>query len=66
MKPTNKQLSTSIQQWTNRVERRHPPNIDYNSELKDWLQHVIFEAEKNNDSKKKDQFLNLLKDLNTV
>ena len=63
MKLASKQLSRSAQSWINRVERKHQPKVDYYSELRDWVQHVILEAEKNKDFKKKDQFLSLLKDL---
>jgi len=63
MKLANKALIRSAQSWINRVERKHQPKVDYHSELRDWVQHVILEAEKNNDLKKKDQFLTLLKDL---
>ena len=66
MKFVNKQLSRSAQSWINRVERRHQPKVDYHSELRGWVQHVILEAEKNKDFKKKDQFLSLLEDLNVV
>jgi len=66
MKLANKQLSRSVQSWINRVERKHPPKVGYHSELRDWVQHVIMEAEKNNDFKKKGQFLSLLKDLYVV
>ncbi len=66
MKLANTQLSRSAQSWIKRVERRHPPKVDYHSELRDWVQHVIMEAEKNKDFKKKGQFLSLLKDLNVV
>ena len=66
MKFANKQLSRSAQSWINRVEIRHQPKVDYHSELRDWVQHVIMEAEKNNNFKKKDQFLILLEDLNVV
>jgi len=66
MKLANKQLSKSAQSWINRVERRHQPKVDYYSELRDWVQHVIIEAEKNKDFKKKNQFLSLLKGLNVV
>ena len=66
MKLANKQLSRSAQSWINRVERSRPPKIDYYSELRDWVQHVILEAEKNKDFKKKDRFLGLLKDLEVV
>ncbi len=66
MKLANTQLSRSAQSWIKRVKRRHPPKVDYHSELRDWVQHVIMEAEKNKDFKKKGQFLSLLKDLNVV
>jgi hypothetical protein len=66
MKLANKQLSRSAQSWINRVERRHPPKEDYHSELRDWVQQVILEAEKNKAFEKKEQFLSLLKDLNTT
>ena len=66
MKLANKQLSRSAQSWINRVDRRHPPNVGYHSELRDWVQHVILEAEQNKDFEKKSQFLSLLEDLNVV
>jgi len=66
MKLANKQLSRSVQSWINRLERRHPPKVGYHSELRGWVQHVILEAEKNKNCKKKDQFLSLLKDLKTT
>jgi len=66
MKLASKQLSRSAQSWINRVERRHPPKVDYYSELRDWVQQVILEAEKNKAFEKKDQFLSLLKDLNAT
>ena len=62
----NKQLSRSAQSWIKRVERRHPPKVGYHSELRDWVQHVILESEKNKDFEKKAQFLSLLKDLNVA
>ena len=66
MKLANKQLSRSAQSWIRRVEGRHQPKVGYHSELRDWVQHVILEAEKDKDFKKKDEFLSLLKDLNVV
>ena len=66
MKLANAQLSRSAESWIKRVERRHPPKVGYHSELRDWVQHVIMEAEKNKNFKKKGQFLDLLKDLNVV
>ena len=53
MKLANKQLIRSVQSWINRVERRHPPKVGYHSELRDWVQHVIMETEKNKDFEKK-------------
>jgi len=63
MKISNKHSSKPVQSWTNRAKSRHQLRAGYNSELRDWVQHVILEAEKNKDFKKKDQFLSLLKDL---
>jgi len=66
MRLANKQLSRSVQSWIKRVERMHPPKVGYHSELRDWVQHVIIEAEKNKNFEKKSQFPSLLKDLNVV
>jgi hypothetical protein len=66
MRLANKQLSRSVQSWINRVERWHPPKVGYHSELRDWVQHVIVEAEKNKNFEKKGRFLGLLKDLSVV
>jgi hypothetical protein len=66
VKSANKKLIRSAQSWISRVEKRPPLNVDYNSELRDWLHHVILEAEKNKNFEKKDQFLSLLKELNAT
>jgi len=63
MELVNKQVSIPAQSWTSRAEKRHPPKVDYYSELRSWVQHAILEAEKNKDFNKKDQLLSLLKDL---
>ena len=63
MKSVDKQSMRSARSWISRVERKHQPKVDYHSELRDWVQHVILEAEKNKNFKKKGQFLSLLKDL---
>jgi hypothetical protein len=63
MELVDKQVSTPTQSWTSRAERRHPPTIDYYSELRSWVQRAMLEAEKNKDFNKKDQLLSLLKDL---
>jgi hypothetical protein len=66
MKSANKESNRLAQSWIRRVERRRSPDADCNSELRDWLQYVILEAEKNKDLKKKNQFLSLLRDLNAT
>jgi hypothetical protein len=66
MRLANKQLRRSAQSWINRVMKRHQPRVGYHSELRDWVQHVILEAEQNKDFEKKEQFLSLLKDLNAT
>ncbi len=63
MELVNKETNKSAQAWTNRSQRRHVPRVDYYSELKSWVQHVIREAEKRKDFDKKDRFLSLLNDL---
>jgi hypothetical protein len=52
-----------MQSWISRVERNHPHKVDYDSELRNWLQRAISEAEKNKNFHKKDQLLTLLNDL---
>ncbi|MFP3984848.1 MAG: hypothetical protein ACLFU9_02630 [Candidatus Bathyarchaeia archaeon] len=66
MKIENKQLRRSTQSWISRVDRRQPPKIEYNSELEDWVKHVILTAEKRKDFKKKEEFIKLLRDLNAA
>jgi hypothetical protein len=66
MKLANKKLSRPAQSWISGVERRRLLKADYYSELRDWVQHVILEAEKNKDFKKKDRFIDLLQDLKVV
>ena len=63
MKSPNEPLGGSPQSQTKKVKRRHSSEVDYYSELRDWVQHVILEAEKNKDFKKKEKFLRLLEDL---
>ena len=43
------------------IEKTPRPKADYDAELKTWVQQVILEAEKNNDSEKKNQYLKLLR-----
>lgn len=57
------QLNKAARSWTRRAERRHPSRVEYYSELRSWIQRAIIEAEKSEDLDKKDQLLNLLKDL---
>jgi len=66
MKLKNIQLSRPTQSWIKRRDRNPQKKVDLHSELRDWVQYVIMEAEKNKDFKKKDQFLSLLEDLNTT
>jgi len=66
MKFADEQLIRSAQSWIKRVERKNQPKVDYHSELRDWVQHVILQAEKNKNFPKKDQFLSLLKDLDVA
>lgn len=63
MELTDKKANTPAQSWANRAKRRHPPKVDYYSELRSWLQHAILEAEKNKNFNKKAQLSILLEDL---
>lgn len=64
MKLKNTQLSRPAQSWIKIGERKPQIKVGLHSELREWVQHVIMEAEKNQDFKKKEQFLSLLEDLN--
>jgi len=66
MKSKNIRLSRAPQSWIKRRDRKPQIKVGLHSELRDWVQYVIMEAEKNKDFKKKDQFLSLLEDLNTT
>ena len=55
MELVDKRVDTSAQSWTRRAEGRHPPKVDYCSELGNWVQRAILEAEKNEDFNKEDQ-----------
>ncbi|MDH5481314.1 MAG: hypothetical protein OEY22_00330 [Candidatus Bathyarchaeota archaeon] len=63
MELVDKEVSTPALSWTSRAERMHPPEIDYYSELRSWVQRAILEAKKNKDFNKQDHLLSLLKDL---
>lgn len=63
MELANEQVSTPARSLTSSTERRHPSKVDYISELRCWVLHVIREAERERDFKKRARFLNLLKDL---
>jgi hypothetical protein len=63
MELAEKQVSASTRLWISRAQRKHPRKIDYDSELRSWLQHAILEAEKNKNFNKKNQLLILLSDL---
>lgn len=62
----DKRVDTSAQSWTRRAEGRHPPKVDYCSELRNWVQRAILEAEKNEDFNKKNQLLSLLRFLKST
>jgi hypothetical protein len=57
------QSNGKAQSWSRRADRTQTSNVDYNSELRAWVQHVLLEAERNQDSKKSACFLSLLKEL---
>ncbi len=63
MRLIDTQISAPVQSWLSRVEKRHPVQADYFSELRSWVQRAIVEAEQRKDINKKDKFLDLLKDL---
>ena len=63
MKLEDKELTGSLQSRVNIVDRRHSPKVDYCDQLRDWVRHVILEAEGNRDFEKRDRFLSLLEDL---
>ena len=47
MKLKNIQLSRPTQSWIKRRDRKPQIKVDLHSELRDWVQYVIMEAEKN-------------------
>ena len=53
LKSTNKPRDGSAQSHAEKVKRSHPSEVDHYSELRDWVQHVILEAEKIEDFKRK-------------
>jgi hypothetical protein len=52
-----------VQSCDRKADRARASNVDYYSELEAWVQHVLLEAERNQDSKKSAQFQSLLKEL---
>jgi hypothetical protein len=63
MELVEKQTSSPLQSWTDKVERRRSPKVDFSSELRCWLQRAILEAEKGKDLNRKRQLLGLLREL---
>jgi hypothetical protein len=63
MELVEKQTSSSPQSWTDKVERRRSPKVDFSFELRCWLQRAILEAEKGKDLNRKRQLLGLLREL---
>jgi len=57
------QTNSKTRSWSRKTDRRRAAKIDYNSELRAWVQNTLLEAERNQDSKKSAQFLSLLKEL---
>ena len=57
------QSSSNVQSCSRKANRARASTADYYSELGAWVQHVLLEAERNQDSKKIAQFLSLLKEL---
>jgi hypothetical protein len=55
--------NSKVQSCDIRAERARASDVDYYSELEAWVQHVLLEAERNQDSKKSAQFQSLLKEL---
>lgn len=66
MKSANKQLERAVQSWMTHVERRRPPSVTYNPELRDLLQHAILKAGENKDLGGNDQLLSLLADFHAA
>lgn len=64
MESSDKQVVMPVQSWIGTAERRVPPKVDYYTELMNWVQSALLEAERSKNFGKKDQFLILLKDLN--
>ena len=57
------QSNNKTRSWNRKADRTRTSKVDYNSELRAWVQHALLEAERNQDSKKSAQFLSLLKEL---
>jgi hypothetical protein len=63
MEIVEKKSNKSARSWTNRAEHRHSFKTGFYPELRSWVQHAIMEAEKRGNFEKKDQLLDLLKEL---
>ena len=63
MELVDKKVSMQTRSWVNRLERKHPTEVDYYSEMRSWLQHALLEAENDKGCKRKDLLLSLLRDL---
>jgi predicted RNA-binding protein with RPS1 domain len=57
------QSNSQTRSCKRRADRRQASMTDYHSELRAWVQHALLEAERNQDSKKSERFLSLLKEL---
>ena len=54
---------TQTQSWNRRADRRQASKNDYYLELRAWVQSALLKAERNQDSRKTEQFLSLLREL---
>lgn len=57
------QPNIQTRSWNRKALGKLTPKMDYNSELRAWVQHELLEAERNQDSEKSAKFLSLLKEL---
>jgi hypothetical protein len=58
-----KRSNDSSRSWTRRAEHKHRVEAGFYPELRMWVQHTIMDAEKRGNFRKKDQLLDLLREL---
>jgi len=59
----DKRSNDSARSWTLRAEHKHRVEAGFYPELRMWVQHAIMDAEKRGNFRKKDQLLDLLREL---